>query len=96
MKNNLSYASSWFYDKYFVDNNHITSLEEVEFEGETYPVFARKVSVAYRDMGHDLEATSNHFFIEVDVLGVKIPVDLNQIVTKNKRIKATKFTVAAS
>ena len=91
---NLTYRNNWEADEYYVDGKRITSLEEVEENGVTYPVTTRRVSVPYNDMGHTYSGTSDHYFIEVSNLSTIMLLDLNRIVPKNPNIKATKFTFA--
>jgi hypothetical protein len=95
VKNIISYENQWEYDIYRVDGIEIADLKEVSIDGILYKVTKRKVSIPYNDMGHSYTATSNHFFIETEVLGEPMTIDLRnphfERNFKNKKIIATKF-----
>ena len=86
----LTYKNDWEYDQYFVDGKRIRELHLIEVNGVQYDVDSGQVSVPYDDMGHTYTATSTHFFVEVEVLGVKVQIDLNRVV-KKQRIKALAY-----
>lgn len=88
----LKYQNDWEHDVYTVDGERVTRLETVEIDEVQYPVIAKICSVQYDDMGHVYTATSTHYFVEIDVLGVKTRVDLNTIVPK-RRVYAVAYSV---
>lgn len=88
----LSYENQWHYDQYKVAGFPIYELEEIMWNGQIYPVTSQVIDVPYSDHGSPQTARSRHFFIEVEVLGVTIPIDLNKIIRKNPDILATKWT----
>ncbi len=90
----ISYKNNWAADEYYVSGKRVHILEEIEFDGVTYPVITSRVSVPYNDMGNTYTGVSNHFFINVEVLGIPLKIDLNTIIRKNTKIKATKFILA--
>ena len=89
----LTYRNQWEADEYYVGEKRIHILDEIEYNGVTYPVTTVRMSVPYNDMGHTYHGVSNHFFVDIEVLGVRIKMDLNKIVPKNPKIKATKFVL---
>lgn len=93
-KSYLSYCNNWETDEYYVGKKKVSSLNEIEFKDVKYNVISEDVTVPYNDMGHTYHATSKHYFIEQNVLGVAMKIDLRKIVPKNSKIKATKFTVS--
>ncbi len=82
--NLLKYTNDWEHDVYSVGSSTVTNLQIVEIDGVRYPVTTKSVSVQYDDMGHVYTSTSAHYFVEVNVLGVKTRIDLNTIVPKQK------------
>ena len=87
----LKYENDWEYDKYTAGGEPVAQLKVVEIDDVQYPVIAKSVSVRYDDMGHVYTATSTHYFVEIDVLGVKTQVDLNTIVPK-RRVYAVEYS----
>ena len=88
----LKYKNDWEHDVYTVGGAPVVRLKTVEIDDVQYPVIAKGVSVQYDEMGHVYTATSTHYFVEIDVLGVKTRVDLNTIVPK-RRVYAVEYSV---
>ena len=86
----LKYTNDWEHDVYTVGGERVTRLETVEIDEVQYLVISKIRSVQYDDMGHVYTATSTHYFVEIDVLGVKTRIDLNTIVPK-RRVYAVEY-----
>ncbi len=82
----LKYKNDWKHDVYTVGGERVIRLETVEIDDVQYPVIAKICSVR----GRVYTATSTHYFVEIDVLGVKTRVDLNTIVPK-RRVYAVEY-----
>lgn len=80
----LSYKSDWEADKYFIGKKQITDLNLVNINDKNYNVISKSVTVPYNDMGHEYSSTSMHYFVEEQVLGITMRIDLNTIVNKGK------------
>ena len=84
MKNVLVYDNQWEYDNYYVltgsGKEKIVTLTIVSINGKEYAVTSRMVRVPYRDMGHQYEANSLHYFVKESVFGIEKTFDLNEII----------------
>lgn len=78
----LQYRNNWESDEYYVDDTRILELKKVRIGKIEYPVKTRKVTVPYYDSGHQYESTSDHYFIEASVFGIKMDFDLNKITNR--------------
>lgn len=78
----LQYQNNWESDEYFYTGGRIKNLWSVEINGIQYPIITKKVSIPYNDMGHQYNATSDHYFIEESLFGIMHKIDLNTLVNK--------------
>lgn len=80
----LTYRNNWESDEYYLGDKKLDNMSIVEIDGKRYSVFRRKVTKSYSDHGHTYGATSWHYFIEEQVFGTVMEVNLNTICNKTK------------
>lgn len=90
-RNRLTYKNDWEYRIYFVDDEEIEALREVEIAGEKFAVFSWNETDLVYDMGHKYTCTSLRHFINVSLAGKKLPMALEVILDKKIAVTATKF-----
>lgn len=91
----LSYTNNWEADEYRVNGRLVATLTKIHIrdrkgtKGKTFMVRTRRESISYGDMGHEYAGVSNHFFIDVPVVGRKsVEIDLNTLMRKGLDITA--------
>jgi cell division protein ZapA (FtsZ GTPase activity inhibitor) len=104
MKNKLQYDEQYGYWSYYVDDNLIYDLKEVEINGKKYKVIeADNTDVSY-EMGHHDIVHSTKYHIKVPFEGTTVLVDLTQLLNRKvpdwmrgkKRISKVKAKVIAT
>jgi hypothetical protein len=89
--NKLTYRNNWGADEYFINGKRVKSLKKVRIGTKEYKVETREISIPYNDMGHTYHGTSDHYFVEETVFGIKKKFDLNELVSR-KAIFALVYT----
>jgi hypothetical protein len=107
MKNKLQYDEQYGYLSYYVDDEPIEDLNEVEINGNKYKVLALDNTEVSYEMGHHDIVNSTRYHIKVPFEKTTVLVDLIQLLDrktpdwqKSKKVKkrsrvnvvATKFS----
>jgi len=82
----VTFKNSWEAHKYYVDGKFVEdgTLDHVWINGERQNLIASKVSVPYIDWGHSYTATSTHYFVDTQLLGVRVQIPLYDFISKTE------------
>jgi len=82
----VTFQNNWETHEYYIDGVKVQDgkLDHVWIDGERHNLIARVTSVPYTDWGHSYTATSTHYFVDTQVLGVRLEIPLHDFIEKTE------------